>query len=363
MGDRIRIDATHARGAAMALGAALLFGASAPFSKMLLEDIGPLTLAALLYIGAGLGLLPCLPWRLRRRAAGAPEVPETALKATDVPLLVAAILCGSILGPSLMMLGLQRLTAVTGSLLLNLEPPLTILIAVLWFREHLGWRQAGAAALIVLGEVIVGYRPGEMRTEWVGVLAIALASAFWAIDTNLNQRLSLRDPVALGALKGLTGGILMLLIALAAGERLPGARVAAWALLLGVVSYGASIVLFFRALRELGTARVAAYFATAPFVGALASVPVLGERLGGADLLAMAIMAAGLGLLLRETHDHEHAHEEMEHDHAHVHDEHHRHEHRPGTAGAPAHAHPHRHDPLTHAHPHAPDLHHRHPHD
>lgn len=346
----------------MALGAALLFGASAPFSKILLEDVGPLTLAALLYVGAGLGLLLCLPWR-RGRPEGTPRIRETALKAADVPLLLAAILCGSILGPSLLMLGLQRLSAVTGSLLLNLEPPLTILIAVLWFREHIGWRQAGAAALIVLGALIVGYRPGEMRTEWVGVLAVALASASWAIDTNLNQRLSLRDPIALGALKGLTGGILLLLIARAAGEGLPGARAAAWALLLGAVSYGASIALFFRALRELGSARVAAYFATAPFVGALASVPVLGERLGGADLLAMAIMAAGLGLLLRETHHHEHAHEEMEHDHAHVHDEHHRHEHGPGTAGVSSHAHPHRHVPLTHAHPHVPDLHHRHSHD
>ncbi len=362
MRDLIRIDATHARGAPMALGAALLFGAGAPYSKILLEDVGPLTLAALLYIGAGLVLLLSLPWR-RGRAPGAPGARETALKAADVPLLLAAILCGSILGPALLMVGLQRLTAVTGSLLLNLEPPLTILIAVWWFREYIGWRQAGAAALIVLGELIVGYRPGEMRTEWVGVLAVALASASWAIDTNLNQRLSLRDPIALGALKGLTGGILMLLIARVAGEGLPGAQAVAWALLLGAVSYGASIVLFLRALRELGAARVAAYFATAPFVGALASVPVLGERLGGADLLAMGIMAAGLGLLLRESHNHEHQHEAMEHDHAHAHDEHHRHEHAPGTAGDTSHAHPHRHVLLAHTHAHVPDLHHRHSHD
>ncbi len=346
----------------MALGAALLFGASTPFSKMLLRDIGPMSLAGLLYVGAGLGLVACLPLR-RDRAGGAPRVLETALKRSDLPLLLAAILCGSILGPSLMMLGLQRLSAVTGSLLLNLEPPLTILIAVLWFREHIGWRQAGAAALIVLGEVIVGYRAGEMRTEWVGVAAIALASSAWAIDTNLNQRLSLRDPVALGALKGFSGGVLMLLIALPAGEPLPGMRAAAWAILLGVVSYGASVFLFFRALRDLGAARVAAYFATAPLAGALASAPVLGERLGGADFAAMAVMGLGLGLLLRETHDHEHTHEEMEHDHAHVHDEHHRHEHDTEAAGAGPHAHRHRHLPLTHAHPHVPDLHHRHPHD
>src|SRR3989442_1076409 len=170
MGDHLRMESAHARGAAMALGAALLFGASAPFSKMLLAECGPLTLAALLYLGAGLGLLAA---RARGRGEGDHGVRETALKTADGPLVAAAVLCGAILGPSLMMLGLQRVSAVTGSLLLNLEPPLTILIAVAWFGEHLGWRQAGAAALILLGEAIVGYRSGGLAAEWTGVAAVA----------------------------------------------------------------------------------------------------------------------------------------------------------------------------------------------
>src|SRR2546425_5748868 len=122
MGGLLRIETTHARGAALALGAALLFGASAPFSKMLLAECGPLTLAALLYLGAGFGLLAARP---RRRAAGERGFRETALKTADAPLIAAAVLCGAILGPSLLMLGLRRVSAVTGSLLLNLEPPLT----------------------------------------------------------------------------------------------------------------------------------------------------------------------------------------------------------------------------------------------
>src|SRR5262249_27086498 len=155
------------------------------------------------------------------------------------------------------------------------------------FGEHMGWRQAGAAALILLGEAIVGYRSGELGSEWTGVGAVALACLFWAIDTNLNQRLSLRDPLSLGRLKGLAAGAVLLVLALAAGERLPAASIVVEGLLLGSVSYGASIVLFFLALRALGAARVAAYFATAPFVGALAAVPILGDRLRGADLAAM----------------------------------------------------------------------------
>ena len=40
-----------------ALFAALLFGASAPFAKLLLSDVNPLQLAGLLYLGSGSGLL------------------------------------------------------------------------------------------------------------------------------------------------------------------------------------------------------------------------------------------------------------------------------------------------------------------
>lgn len=356
----LKINPTQARGAALALGAALLFGVSAPYSKLLLKDMGPLTLAALLYLGAGLALLVTLPLQRGSRLHGSAEA---ALRVADLPLLSAAIVCGAVLGPSLLMFGLDRVSAVTGSLLLNLEPPLTILIAVVWFREHLGGRQAGAVALIVAGTVLVGYRPGELASQWPGIVAVGLASLSWAIDTNLNQRLSLRDPVALGCIKGLAGGLCILAMARFAGESWPSAGGIGRGLVLGAVSYGASIVLFLRSLRVLGAARVAAYFATAPFVGALAAVTVLHERLRAADLLAMGLMALGLGLLLRETHDHEHVHEEMDHDHAHTHDDHHDHDHGPTSAIAGAHAHPHHHAPIVHAHPHAPDLHHRHRHD
>ncbi len=44
------------KGALMGLGAATLFGLSAPLSKLLLPTSGPLVLASLLYLGGGLGL-------------------------------------------------------------------------------------------------------------------------------------------------------------------------------------------------------------------------------------------------------------------------------------------------------------------
>jgi drug/metabolite transporter (DMT)-like permease len=45
-----------------------------------------------------------------------------------------------------------------------------------------------------------------------------------------------------------------------------------------LLGYGASLVFFVLALRELGTARTGAYFSTAPFVGAASASLVCSAR-------------------------------------------------------------------------------------
>ncbi|WRP18696.1 DMT family transporter [Carboxydochorda subterranea] len=126
---------------------------------------------------------------------------------------------------------------------------------------------------------------------------------------------------------------------------------------MGLASYGASLVLYVRALRELGTARTGAYFSLAPFVGA-ASVLWWREPVTAALAAAGALMGAGAWVHLSERHGHFHVHEPMEHAHAHVHDAHHRHEHRPEDPAGEPHTHVHRHAPVAHRHPHYPDIHH-----
>lgn len=337
----------------MGLGAAALFGLSAPVAKLLLPTSGPLLLASLLYLGGGAGL--------GLAGIGAPRR-EAPLERRDGPLLAGIILCGGMLGPVLMLVGLTRLSGVATSLLLNLEGPFTILIAVLLFGEHLGRRAVLAAACIFCGAAVLGLQAGEVRADWPGVLAVAGACLSWAVDNNLTQRLSLKDPVAVVRIKALGAGGCMLVLAVATGHPLPEARVVAAALALGAASYGLSIVLDMYALRLLGAAREAAYFATAPFLGALAALPLLGERLSLTDLLGGAAMALGVVLLVRERHGHVHTHEALEHEHLHTHDAHHQHEHPGMTDVTEPHSHPHRHAPLTHDHPHVSDLHHRHKH-
>src|SRR5262249_19251320 len=161
--------------------------------------------------------------------------------------------------------------------------------AVTIFREHLGRREAAGALLILLGAALLSLRPGDLLLDPLGGLFLCGACLSWAVDNNLTQRLSLRDPLAITRIKPLGAGRCTLGLALLLGHSLPGPRVLGLSLLLGLLSYGVSLVLDTYALRLLGAAREAALFATAPFVGALFAVPLLGERIGAAALLAMGL--------------------------------------------------------------------------
>ncbi|MCI0341963.1 MAG: EamA family transporter [Planctomycetales bacterium] len=359
-GTRGRSD-TASWGATLGLAAAVLYGASTPVQKILMRHTDAVTLAALLYLGAGLGFLA---FGLARRGVS----PEARLRKGDLPLLVAVTVTGGILGPILLNAGIGRLSGVTGSLLLNLEAPFTILLAVALFGEHLGGSAAAAVGFVLAGSFALGAGGGEggLGGDLVGALCVAGGCLSWALDNNFSQRLSVRDPVAVVRVKTLAAGLATLALARTLGMPWPSPGIAAAALGVGFVSYGVALLLYILALRLLGAARQAAYFATAPFVGALAAVPVLGERPGPVQLLAGGLMLAGVWLLFRERHGHVHVHEPMEHDHVHSHDghdEHHRHDH-PGHEGPVAgpHSHPHRHERLVHDHEHVPDLHHRHGH-
>jgi drug/metabolite transporter (DMT)-like permease len=157
--------AQQARGAALGLCAAALFGMSAPVAKVLLGGIPPVLLAGLLYLGAAAGL-----WLHR---ALRPVTAEAPLAREDWGKLAGVVIAGGVLGPVLMLLGLQRVTALTGSLLLNLEAPLTILLAVAVFREHLGRHAAMASALILGGALALELEPGGFGANTLGVVLLA----------------------------------------------------------------------------------------------------------------------------------------------------------------------------------------------
>ena len=351
MSTTLRIPAA----ATAALLAAMLFGASTPLAKALGVHVSPTLLAGLLYLGSGIGLT--IIRSARDRGWRSPQIP-----AGEWRWLVGAILFGGIIAPLLLMHALQRTSATSASLLLNLEGVFTALLAWIVFRENADRRIVLGMALIVAGGAVLAWPSQASLGGGLGAVLVALACLAWAIDNNLTRKVSASDALFIAGAKGAVAGIVNVSIAVSAGADMPEPFVIGESLLVGLLGYGASLVLFVIGLRGLGTARTGAYFSTAPFIGAAIAIAFFGETPTPVLAIAAACMAAGVWLHLTERHEHEHTHETLDHTHPHHHDLHHRHEHDFSWDGSEPHTHAHHHAPITHKHPHFPDVHHRHQH-
>ena len=338
-------------GVMAAFGAALLFGASTPFAKLLLGSSSPWVAAGLLYLGSGLGLA-VYRWMN--------HLPPVHLNRSGMGWLAGATLAGGIVAPVLLLFGLSRMPAAGASLLLNAEGVLTALLAWFVFHENVDRRVALGMMVIVAGAVVLSWPVQARFGDFVPSLAVLGACLGWAIDNNLTRKVALTDATFVAMTKGLVAGGVNVALAWATGADLPRPAVILGAGIVGFLGYGVSLTLFVIALRHLGTARTGAYFSTAPFAGALLAIPLLSESLSVQTIAAAILMGCGVYLHLTEHHDHAHMHESLEHEHEHSHDEHHGHEHEVAIAGS--HSHVHRHERLTHSHPHYPDAHHEHDH-
>jgi drug/metabolite transporter (DMT)-like permease len=348
------------RGVTAALLASALFGASTPFSKLLLGRIDPLLLAGLLYLGSGVGLTG---WIGLRALLAKGKNREAWLQPADLPWLGAAILAGGVIAPVLLMFGLTVTPASSASLLLNLEGVLTALLAWFVFKENFDRRIFVGMVAILLGGLLLSWQSQPVPGVPWGALGIVGACLCWAIDNNLTRKVSAANPAHVAAIKGLVAGTVNVALALAVGASIPKVPEIAAAGVLGFLCYGVSLTCFVLALRHIGTARTGAYFSTAPFIGAALSLVLLHEQPSLLFWVAGGLMAVGVWLHLTERHAHPHRHEAMTHDHLHSHDEHHQHVHQPTDPPGEPHSHIHHHEELTHTHPHYPDIHHRHGHE
>jgi drug/metabolite transporter (DMT)-like permease len=335
---------------AIALLAAALFGAATPLSKWLLGALSPLQLAGLLYLGAALGVAPAL--RGSRRLV--PRGRRGRLR------LLGAVVCGGLLGPVLLLLGLRLASAASVALWLNLELAATALLGAALFRDRLG--AAGAAGVALAVAAGVALAAGEGAAGAAAGAFVAAACVCWALDNHWTALLDELPAAATTVWKGAVAGAANLALGAALVPLDAAPALLAAALVTGALCYGASIALSISAAHAFGATRTQVLFATAPLFGVALAAAWLGEPLTPAHLGAAVALALSAALVLRDRHAHLHRHAALAHVHRHRHDDdHHLHAH-PGAPPDLEHAHWHVHEPLEHAHPHWPDLHHRHRH-
>jgi len=314
-----------------AIGAAALYAINIPLSKILLSDVGPVMMAAFLYLGAGLGLL------LYGHITGGRERGEPLTRA-ELPYTLGMIVL-DIAAPILLMWGLGRTNSANASLLNNFEIVATSLIAFFVFREKLSRRLTAAIVLVTAASITLSFEgAGSFRFN-SGSLLVLGAACCWGLENNCTRMLSNKSSVQITTIKGICSGLGSLAVALTLGEPFPAPVPLAAVLVLGFVAYGLSINFYIRAQKDLGAAKTSAYYSIAPFLGVIFGVLLLGERPGLQFYLGLVIMAAATVLMVKDTvtlqhthehihtHTHEHTHGDTVHTHEHTHIHTHTHTH------------------------------------
>jgi drug/metabolite transporter (DMT)-like permease len=336
------------------LSAGLLFGIATPISKLLLASLSGYTVAGLLYFGAALVFLP---YMLRNyKTDFRPElIRNNGLKLAGIALF------GGVLGPLFLLTGLNNAHAASVSIWLNFELIATALLGVLLFKEHLSrYALIGilftlfSGVIISLNENVSGLRAG---------ILVVIACVFWGIDNHLTAVIDGISSQATTFIKGMVGGLVNMTLGIVlfnAADMLQSQAVVA--VVVGMFSYGVSIMLYISAAQIIGATRGQILFSAAPFWGIIGAALLLGEPINWTTLASIVLLSMGILFSNVRGHQHDHEHEAVQHIHFHDHeDDHHFHEHE-GLRKETAHIHVHMHKALRHEHDHLPDLHHRHDH-
>lgn len=270
-----------------AIGAALLYALSTPFSKMLLTSLSPTFLAALVYLGAGFGMLIVAVIRSKTT----PTL-RVAFHSKDYFAVIMMIIL-DILAPIALLIGLQTTQPENVSLLNNFEIVATTLIALLFFGEVIPKRVRLAILFVVVASSVLSLESEAALTFSSGSLLVVFAATCWGLENNFTRLLSLKDPLKVVIIKGIFAGLGSLIIAGVRSEITWQLWPIIAALIIGVFSYGFSIWLYVIAQRDLGAAKTSAYYALAPFIGGALSLILFNHLPSLYFIIGLILMAIG----------------------------------------------------------------------
>lgn len=205
------------------------------------------------------------------------------------------------------MYGLARVPASRGSLIMALNPAVTLLASAAIFRERLTRNKVAGVAIALFGVLVVLGR-GDLAHLFSGGIGAGEIILFgcpisWAIYTLAARHLlPNRSPLAVTAYACLTGsGMLVVATTFIGGLVPPAASWQAWSAVVFTGLFGTAVALvwFYQGVRALGPARTAVFINLVPVFAIALGVMLLGEALEASMLIGGAIVIAGIYLLNR----------------------------------------------------------------
>ena len=279
-----------------AILAALLYAISTPFSKILMEKLSPALLAGLLYLGAGAGMSVVQCFSKDKKKG------TNSFTHKDLPFLAGMVVL-DIAAPLLLMLAIKNSAAESVSLLNNFEIVATSIIALLFFKEKISPCLWCGITCITLASILLSLDDISSFSISAYSLYAVLACVCWGLENNCTRKLSHNDPAKIVIIKGFGSGTGSILVAILIGSRFTLTPYIVWALLLGFVAYGLSIYFYVYAQRYIGAAKTSAFYALAPFIGAVLSFAIFPKVPSPLFIIAFFIMTAGAFLASHERED------------------------------------------------------------
>ena len=276
-----------------------IWGGTFIAGRLLALAVPPAVGALLRYVVAVLALLVAARWL----EGGLPRLSRRQLMGT------ALLGATGILAYNLFFLGaLARLPASRTSLIIALNPVVTIAAASLLFGERLSVRRWLGVAIALFGVWIVVSR-GDVFGAVTGSIGIGELLMFggvcsWAAYTLIGRRvLEGLTPLAATTYASLWGTAMLAVAAAPDLRGLDAADITTPVLLsvlyLGVLGTAVAFVWYYQAVQRLGAARTVIFNNLVPLFGATFGVLLLGEPLLPSMLLGGAIAVGGVMLVSR----------------------------------------------------------------
>ncbi len=282
--------------------ATMLFGLWNTFSKILLGYLNPLTLSALVYSIAGVFLFIVYFSPLNKKIILKLDQnleSESFITRKEYGILLITAILGAFLAPYIYLNGLNQITAVNASLLMNVEILFVVIIGIFFLKERFVKQDILGFLFIITGTVflatngqITNFSPGQV----IGTLLIISAAFLWSIDTSLSKFISKkRELLFVSAIKCSIGGFSLLTLALIFHESfaLP-LKELPYLLFIGLIIVGFSFVLVYFAIKKIGSTRTGSLFSLASLFGAIFAYVILGESFTITQLFFGLLMLLGV---------------------------------------------------------------------